>query len=175
MIRVWLTLVSVLAPAAWACADDGWEPLQGSPGSLTEHPSVSMVSEVVRVAIGKESATVNCTFVFKNNGPTCIVRMRFPDDSSTHDQDDKPSSVFDYFRSSIDGKRARVAYSESERGWIKSVRFSRGQTWVIRDHYRVKHEILDLTSKARTAFGYTLSTGGTWRGDIERAEIRITF
>ncbi len=174
MSKALLTLAVFLA-AGGAYADDGWEPLNGSVGSLTQHPSVRMVSEVVKVVIGKKSSRVDCKFVFKNDGKACSVRMRFPDDSSTHDNGEKPASVFDFFQSSIDGKKTRVDYSEHESGWIKTVAFGPGQTRIVEDHYRVPHEILDLVSRARTGFSYTLSTGGTWHGNIGRAEIRLSF
>lgn len=134
-----------------------------------------MVSEIVRVLVGRNSARVACKFVFKNDGKACVVRMCFPDDSSTHDNGEAPGSVFAFFRSSVDGRKARVVYSEHDNGWIKSVQFGRGQTHIVRDSYRVPHEFLDMVSKARTGFSYTLSTGGTWRGNIGRAVIRITF
>lgn len=74
-------IASALFITVPACglADDGGISFGGSPHLLRGHNSVSMTSEKVSIAVHKNLIKVDCSFVFHNGGPTCVVRMGFPD------------------------------------------------------------------------------------------------
>src|SRR5205085_272313 len=69
--------IGTLLLVATARANDGGIAFGGSPGLLEGHQSVSMANEVVRMTVGDENATVDCRFVFKNNGPACVARTYY--------------------------------------------------------------------------------------------------
>ncbi|HVT10833.1 MAG TPA: hypothetical protein VHE55_01090 [Fimbriimonadaceae bacterium] len=180
----------------FAAADDGWIGYSGSPKLMASHPSVRMVSEVVRVTIHRQTADVVCDFVFRNAGSACDVRMGFPDYSGNRMPGDANKSVFMSFKSTVDGKRVDTTLEPAKapedadfnaKGWnsafqVKSVHFGKGQTRRVRDSYQVRlgtvaihGEVPGKGEPAERIFSYIFSTGGSWHGSIGRAEMVITF
>lgn len=185
-ILVLVACNSVVAPQVKA--NDGGISYGGTPGLLKAHPSVAMKSEVVRIVIDKEHVKVDCRFVFQNYGAPCQVRMGFPDEGygdspgAEQGENEKPKSNFNCFKSSIDGVPVATSLvtGESVDGsalkWqTKNVRFGRNQRRIVRDIYTV-----DIGGQiARQGFystaAYTLHTGASWRGNIERSEVIVSF
>jgi hypothetical protein len=161
--------------AAWA--DDGASSgLTGSVQLLDSHPTIRMVSEVVRVSLPK--AKVRASFVFRNEGPATTVRMAFPEEG--YGDVTTPTSQgdsFEFFRSYVDGKRVKVTRvvdkertgeAEYHVWWVKRVHFGRGQTRRVVCEYE--------GGGSRSSYGwygwsYTLKTGASWKGTIGRARI----
>src|SRR4028118_808793 len=77
------------ALALGALANDAGISFGGSPRLLKGHPSVAMASEVIVMTIDEEKVTVDCNFVFKNNGKATQVRMGFPDEGQGEDDPDE--------------------------------------------------------------------------------------
>lgn len=188
-LRLGLTLLVTLA-AGSAGANDGGISYGGSPRLLTGHPSVSMQSELVRMTVGASSATVDCRFVFRNDGPACQVRMGFPDQARGADDPEedseggpapktKPRSSFTSFRSYVDGQLVPTELIHGAHGgnwWhAKTVSFPAHGTRLVRDVYTVPlgGQILDGGAMQQTS--YILHTGASWHGPIGRSEVVVTF
>ncbi|HWA83888.1 MAG TPA: hypothetical protein VG820_10660 [Fimbriimonadaceae bacterium] len=187
--------LSVCLAFGFAKADDGWIGYSGAPKLMGSHPSVRMVSEVVRATIHREKADVVCDFVFRNDGPACTVRMGFPDYNDNRLPGDENRSIYNSFKSTVDGKEVENELEPKKapelqsypKGWnsafeVKSVRFAKGQTRRIREVYRVPLGTLAIHGEiegkgvpAERIFTYVFSTGSTWHGPIGRAEMTITF
>jgi len=185
-----LVIIALLAAATTAFADDGWMPMNGSALAFGgKHPTVQMVSEVVRATVGKNSSTVTCDFVFKNHGPACTVRMGFPNGG---EQDGELEAKYldkhtlKSFRSYVDGKRIETThvvlkddvdltrYNGIIQWEVKTVKFQKGQTLHVRDTYTAPHGVSNLITYRVSHFYYVLSTGGSWNGNIERADVIVT-
>jgi hypothetical protein len=175
--------------AATARANDGGIAFGGSPGLLKGHPSVSMASEVVRMAIGEEKATVDCRFVFRNDGPACSVRMGFPDrGEGAMDPDEEnenpmrtpPKSTFLSFKSWVDSapvKTELIRADKPGRFWhAKTVEFPANGQRAVRDLYTlpVGAQITVHNSNLAQMY-YILHTGASWHGPIGRSEVLVTF
>jgi hypothetical protein len=162
-------LALALGPAARA--DDGAVRGVGGAVQLMQgHPSVRMVSEVVRIQVPE--ARVSARFVFHNDGPPVTVEMGFPEEGGgdialldTH---------FQGFRSYVDGKRVAVRRVVASQGnsyrywWVKRVRFGRGQTRVVENRYIGGQGGM---SSGDRWFNYILQSGASWKGPIGRARI----
>jgi len=169
-----------------AGANDGEIAFGGSPRLLKGHSTVSMQSERVKVDVGEETVTVDCRFVFRNNGPACSVRMGFPDEGqggANPEQDGQvpvPRGTFTSFRSYVDGRPQATRLIRADRPgkyWhAKTVRFpARGQR-LVRNVYTlpVGSQITRTSSLVRQAF-YVLHTGASWNGPIGRTEVEVVF
>lgn len=187
LLGVCLTLVLW---AGAASANDGGISYGGSPRLLEGHPSVSMQSEVIRMTVGPDKATVDCRFVFRNSGAACRVRMGFPDQARGADNPEedseggpapktKPQSAFTSFRSYVDGHLVPTELIHGAHGgnwWhAKVVAFPAHRTVNVRDVYTVPlgGQIIDRGSMSQTS--YILHTGSSWHGPIGRSEVDVTF
>lgn len=180
-----LLLLALWAGAAGA--NDGGISYGGSPRLLEGHPSVSMQSEVIRMTVGADKATVDCRFVFRNSGPACRVRMGFPDQARGADNPEedseggpapktKPQSAFTSFRSYVDGKPVPTELIHGGNWWhAKVVAFPAHRTVNVRDVYTVPlgGQIIDRGSMSETS--YILHAGSSWHGPIGRSEVDVTF
>lgn len=185
----------VLAVVVWSGvvapplkANDGGIAYGGTPGLLKAHPSVAMKSEVVRIVVGKSKVKVDCRFVFQNHGAACQVRMGFPDESygdargAEQDINEKPRSSFNSFKSSVDGVpvatalvKGKNADGSSMKWQAKNVRFGKHQRRIVRDVYEVELGGQIARQGFYSTAAYTLHTGASWRGNIERSEIIVSF
>ncbi len=176
------------ACASQVNANDGGLAYGGTPGLLKAHPSVAMRSEVVRIAVGEKTVKVDCRFVFQNLGPACQVRMGFPDegfgDVKGGEQDirDKPVSSFNSFKSSVDGVPVATTLikGKNRNGGLakwqaKNVSFGRNQRRIVRDVYTVDVGGQIASRGYYSTAAYTLHSGASWRGNIERSEVIVTF
>src|SRR5271168_2104093 len=68
---------AIVAPLARA--DDGGISFGGNPHLMNGHATVAMKDEVVKMDVHDKVIKVDCKFLFHNSGPTCTVRMGFPD------------------------------------------------------------------------------------------------
>ena len=164
-------VVVVIGMPAWA-DDTAMGAVGGTLQPMTQHPSVRMVSEDVRVKIGPEKIDVACRFIFRNEGKAADVRMGFPED---HGGD---SSGFVYFRARVDGIPVKVTHVKTKpkdmedyrEWWVKTVHFGAGQTRVVEDFYGGR---ASGDSMGGTYAVYVLQTGRAWKGPIGHATIRM--
>ncbi len=176
-------------------ADDGGIAWGGSPKLLSTHPSVSMQSEVIRITLNNDTETVDCNFVFKNNGMATTVRMGFPDGADgTMDAEEevdtqadpnwrkKPMQpLFTSFKSWVNGvptKTTLIRADEPGNYWhAKSVFFPQSSTRIVRDLYTlpVGGSIMGSGSGSFSEASYILHTGASWHGPIGRIEVDVTF
>lgn len=185
-----VTLIAVFgacgALTATACqANDTNLSYGGSPRALSGHPSVAMRSEVVRIDVGEKLVTVDCRFVFANSGPAQMVRMGFPDENEEttgelNDPKSPPTPSFNSFRSWVNGKQVKIALVKGATAgsvWhVKTVAFPAHAVVEVRDRYTVPvgTSMSDAPIAVNEA-SYILHTGASWRGNIGRTEVDITF
>lgn len=171
------TISLLLALGASAYANDGGITFGGSPRLLTGKTAISMQSEIVRMSVGAETVTVDCQFVFRNNGRACTVRMGFPD-SARGD-----ASRFTSFKSYVDGKAVATQFvrgakdsEEDNDDWhAKTIVFPAYATHRVRDIYTVPVGAqIVANGSLRQAF-YILHTGASWHGSIGRTDVFVTF
>ena len=170
-------------------ADDGGISFGGSPHLLKSHKSVSMESEVVNIDIHDKLITVDCLFVFHNQGPACTVRMGFPDHgegaSEPYQGDPVPTgpqlhATFKTYKSYVDGKLVPtkvVPTSDRSLYWhTKTVTFKANSDCIIRDIYTLPpgQQVTDENGMYTQTY-YVLQTGSSWHGPIKRAEIVVKF
>jgi hypothetical protein len=184
-----LMLVGATAAPSRLLANDGGIAFGGSPALLRQHPTVTMESEVVRVEIGPKLVTVDCRFVFRNRGPSCTVRMGFPDEgggeydpqqnTDAHGRPLPPRSTFRSFRSYVDNAPVRTSLIRSNdpsRFWhAKVVAFGASATRVVRDVYTADVGTQLAREGAAHQVRYTLHTGASWHGLIGRSEVTVAF
>ena len=177
MKRIFLLLLVILcAFCCMAAGDDSAVVgVGGTVKAMKSHPSVRMVSEEVKIRLYPERYTVNCRFVFKNEGKDTTVQMGFPE-NAWGDVRQAKRSRFEYFRTTVDGAPVKSTYQplppseENEyTGWhIKTVPFKRGQTRVITVEYASPAG--EISDGSRFC-SYTMHTGSSWKGKIGRAVI----
>ena len=191
-----LMLGGLFGLALSAFSNDGGLAMGGSPRLLTAHPSVAMTSEVINIAVAKEKVTVDCQFVFTNNGPACKVRMGFPDEGhGANDPDEEymgeddllktpPRTTFLSFQSFVDGTPTPTklirAHEEGHYWHTKMVVFPAHSVRRVHDVYtqRVGGGIAVFKDKGTgwvSQIAYVLHTGASWHGNIGRTEINVTF
>ncbi|MBS1721951.1 MAG: hypothetical protein JSS66_02970 [Armatimonadetes bacterium] len=189
LMKPLLFLAFALASAC-ALTDDGWMPMNGTVTSWnSKHPSVRMASEVVRATVHKSYASVQCDFVFRNDGKACDVTMGFPAGGEQDwELEDKQldKHILKGFASTVDGKKIKtrhVVLQDNEaskavfdiRQWeLKTVHFGAGQTLRVRDTYRTDLGVTSVISGMQH-FYYVLATGGTWKDKMDRADVIVTF
>lgn len=178
-------LMLLLLPVARA--DDGGISFGGNPHLLKGHATVAMKNEVVKMDVGEKTIKVDCNFVFHNSGPTCTVRVGFPDEgtgAAEPYQGDpvpkNPKATFITYDSWVDGKKVKtelVPTNDRSLYWhAKTVTFKANSDCVIRDVYTLppgaqvtnENGLYQQTS-------YVLHTGASWHGPIGRAEIIVNF
>jgi hypothetical protein len=185
--RIILVAALVVGPVAAARANDTALQYGGTPRPLSGHPTVSMKSELIRMEVGERVATVDCRFVFDNQGPECKVRMGFPDqgrgagDPDEEGQQNPPKGTFNSFRSWVAGKEVKTTVDRAAHSgnfWhIKTVTFPAHKTLEIRDRYTVdvgNTVGFDVPCSVQWTT-YLLHTGASWHGNIGRSEVVVTF
>ncbi len=177
---------AITAPAA-ALANDSALAYGGTPRPLTGHPTISMMSEVVKIEIGERDSIVDCRFEFVNHGPACRVRMGFPDqgrgaaDPDEEGEHNPPTGTFKAFASWVNGVKVKTSVARAAHSgnfWhVKVVEFPPDSTVGVRDRYRVEvgssvgfHKPFSIHDTS-----YILHTGASWHGPIGRSEIIVTF
>ena len=186
-----LLMCAIIPPAR---ANDGGIAYGGSPGLLHGHPSISMTSERILLAVGEKEVHVECNFEFTNSGKACTVRMGFPDEGyGAFDPDEENASdnlmqtpartTFTSFKSYINGKQVATKLIRADKPghyWhAKTVQFAANQTLKIRDVYiqRIGGGIATVAGKTGSVkeVGYVLHTGASWHGPIGRSEVTVDF
>jgi hypothetical protein len=170
-------------------ADDGGISFGGSPHLLKSHKSVSMLREVVKIDIHDKLISVDCLFVFHNQGPACTVRMGFPDHGEgaqePYQGDPVPTgpqlhATFKSYKSYVDGKLVPtkvVPTDDRSLYWhTKTVMFKANSDCTIRDLYTLPpgKQVTDENGMYNQTY-YVLQTGSSWHGPIKMAEIDVKF
>lgn len=193
MHRLLLAMLVSGVASTYAFANEGSIRAEGGAvTALRPHPTIEMKSERVVARLTLDTATVDCTFVLHNTGPATTVTLGFPQSGSG--DTDPEERRFLRFETWVDGKPAIARKHVDRTGrdyrywWVKRVRFSRGQTRVIRDRYtarlgetlsrevRARIEEMKLPSSkmaSRRVFQYVTATGASWKGRIGRAEFMV--
>ncbi len=174
-------------------ANDGGIAQGGNPRLLHGHPTVSMESEVIRIKVGKKKITVDCAFVFNNSSPACTARMGFPDiGAGANDPDEEngpdpmktpPRTTFLSFKSDIDGRSIPtklIRANEPGHFWhAKNVTFPAHKKTIVHDVYTqyLGGGLVDAQGGGGSVshVSYILHTGASWRGNIKRSEVLVTF
>jgi hypothetical protein len=169
-------------------ADDGGISFGGSPHLLKGHATVSMKDEVVKMDVHDKQIKVDCKFLFHNSGPTCTVRVGFPDQGTgaaePYQGDPVPTknlhATFLTYESWVDGKKvSTVLIPTDDRSlyWhAKTVTFRGNSDCVIRDVYTLPPgaQVTNENGMYQQTY-YVLHTGSSWHGPIGRAEIIVNF
>jgi hypothetical protein len=165
-------------------ADDGYISTGGNPHRMDKPTTVSMQSERVDIDIDDNLVTVDCKFVFKNQGEACLVRMGFPDQSTSERADSKsPRGSFRSYKSYVDGNEVptEVVAGGKKKGnegaWhSKFVDFPAHSVRQVRDVYTDIEGGFQLPPDgAAHFFSYILHTASSWNGPIEDGEVRINL
>lgn len=199
-----LWVAAFAAVVATVSADDGMLSWGGSPNLLHGKTKVRMISEDVKlkVTVGSHNkVAVDCSFVFENEGPSCDVRIGFPDKGSGAvgsgygEEADKaaqahkkvpPFTGLVGFRSWVDGVQVKTTVMDASSpdnvaSWhVKSVHFGAHQKHVIRDTYTqvlgggATSTPLNQNSTVFIYEGaYEMDTGGSWYQNIEDAKVTV--
>jgi len=171
-----------------AGADDGGISFGGNPHLLKGHATVAMKDEVVKMDVKDKVIKVDCKFVFHNSGPTCTVRMGFPDQglgaAEPYQGDPVPTknlkATFLTYESWVDGKKVPtklIPTDDRALYWhTKTVTFKGKSDCVIRDVYTLPPggQVTNENGLYQQTY-YVLHTGASWHGPIGRAEIIANF
>lgn len=157
----------------------------GTPRPLNGSSTISMMDEVVKMVVGEKWVTVDCRFTFENRGPARKVRMGFPDQGGEPDEDvhGNPLPVrgtFRVFKSWVDGVLVRTSVIRGEergdRWHVKQLTFPANSTVHVRDYYEVEvGSTVAYSPVSASLADYVLHTGASWRGNIGRSEVDVTF
>lgn len=88
----------------------------GTFGSDAENPQVSMISEVVEIALGKDSYTVDASFIFMNDGEDVDIPVSFPTSRGAVLYSDtilSPETPITELKTWVDGKECTFAESRT--------------------------------------------------------------
>jgi hypothetical protein len=177
---------AIVAPLARA--DDGGISFGGNPHLMTGHATVAMKDEVVKMDVHDKVIKVDCKFLFHNSGPTCTVRMGFPDQglgaAEPYQGDPVPTknlkATFLTYDSWVDGKKVPtklIPTNDRALYWhTKTVTFKGNSDCVIRDVYTLPPggQVTNENGLYQQTY-YVLHTGASWHGPIGRAEIIANF
>ena len=105
-----VVVAGLLALGVRASANDGGIHMGGSPGLLHGHPTVTMTGEVIKMTVDDAKVTVDCRFVFTNNGPACTVRMGFPDQGVGADDPDEEVEISNWHPKKADDIQLTYGY-----------------------------------------------------------------
>jgi len=148
----------------------------GALSPMQEHPSIVMDEMLVDARVTPDASTVDCRFVFRNAGPTVTVKMGFPESGNANAG---PNAGFTSFDTWVDGRRVPARTEGMEvndqagiwnRWRVKTVRFAAGQTRRVRVRYSVR---TTEDSMGGRRFEYRLGSGGSWKGAIKNALVRM--
>lgn len=152
----------------------------GQPRMMSSHPQVRMASEVVSMVVTKKRVLTDCTFVFRNSGKACTVRMGFPDFGmwAYAHPSKKARTRFKSYRSYVNGhpvKTNLILGKEPGEQWqVKQVLFPANGTVVVREQYT--NEIGGIATKMVIASAaYVVHTGASWKGPIGHARFTLKF
>jgi hypothetical protein len=154
--------------------DAGLEMPSGGPWRpMKQHPSIRLEKETVSIRLLAKEASIKVVASYLNDGPTCSIRMGFPERAFGWSD---PGQFGRSFRSWVDDEPAKVApsaWSEEEgvaglrvRWWMKKVSFAKKQRRTVRVEYRFQY------GNAQT-IEYLLHTGASWRGPIGALLVEI--
>lgn len=180
MNKIQTLTLPLLALAGTAVADNAALTTGGQPTMLGSHPSVSMESEIVRLVVHANRVDTDCTFVFVNHGKACNVNMGFPDFGlwAYAQKMTRPRSMFKKYGSFVDGKSVKtklvLGKEDGEQWQTKFVSFPAGGKRTVREVYTT--ELGGIAGPQVWAFAsYLLHTGASWKGNIGKATILVTF
>lgn len=169
-----------------ANADAGWITAGGSAHLIEDKTgTVSMQSEVVKIRVSKHMIRTDCSFVFKNAGPACTVRMGFPDQASMpmHDPRKHIRGSFLSFSAFVDGKKIKSEVIEDNHVkdgfgvWHASdVAFGENESKIVRNVYKVRPGICPVSEKtyAKSVY-YILKTAASWGEPVKQGDIYVKF
>lgn len=145
----------------------------------SEHKTISMVSENIKIHVRKDFIDVDCNFVFRNKGKACRVKMGFPDVPWDGDGDDI-YPLFFFYDSYVNGNKVPCAIEkdfEEQVIWhTKEVDFAPNSEVSVRDIYTVPAGLAPTSNDSmRRTFCYFLFTGASWEGKIQSVQIDIDF
>jgi hypothetical protein len=176
-VRLAALVVAVLACVSAGSADD--TAVYGVGGALRpmqEHPSIAMEEMLVEARVTPETSTVDCRFVFRNTGAATTVKMGFPESGNANAG---PGAGFTSFETWVDEASVPTAIEgyleEPQAGtwhrWrVKSVHFAAGEVRRVRVRYSAR--TTQDTMEGRR-FEYNVGTGGSWKGPIGEALVRM--
>jgi len=166
--------------AAVAMGDNAALTSGGLPKMMVAHPSIRMAQEDVTVTMHADHVDTECIFRFTNDGVACTVNMGFPDFGlwAYAITWDKPRSMFKRFQSYVDGKPVPTKLvrgsAPGEQWQTKLVRFPSHGTRIVKELYRT--ELGGIADKILVcAASYILHTGASWKGNIGKATVIVTF
>lgn len=199
-----LLALGAMSALSLALADDAAITWSGSPKMLSGHPTVRMMSEKIVLHITPISSTsdgytdADCTFVFKNEGPACSVRIGFPDRTRgafeenyfKGGEDAHPTfQTLQNFKSWVDGVPVKTTVVLSQNpnakgatyggSWhAKVVHFGAAQTLTVRDTYRQPQSggvSASTNGLYLNQVQYIMSTGSSWKGPIGSVVVEAHF
>lgn len=150
--------------------------------------TVSMKREVVRLRISRHVIHADCSFEFQNDGPECTVRMGFPDSTTLPNsgKHGKLHGSFLTYARFVDGNKIATEEVEGSAAtkdddlfylWHASeVRFDAGGERNIRETYSLTPGVAEVADNcALKTASYLLHTGSSWHGNIDAADVYVTF
>jgi len=154
----------------------------GQPKMMSSHKSIEMQSEVVDLTVHWNRVDTTCSFVFVNDGAACKVRMGFPDFGmwAYAEPAKKPTTMFTRFQSYVDGKpvptKLELGAEPGEQWQVKTVAFAKDGKRVVREVYSTAVGGVSISqTEAWGVASYLVHTGASWKGNIGKATIRVTF
>ena len=155
---------------------------------------ISMVSEHVKIVLGREKITVEASFELKNTGEAVTAVVGYPRGMLEKSLDGFSVTVDDEaveVKSQSAGRdvapvpladedapaRKRYQFEGDYPEWkLFHVRFDAGQTRQVVVRYHVTPgEVKTADGETLLAYIYTLRTGATWKGNIEKSVIEVTL
>jgi hypothetical protein len=173
-----LMLLVLVSPTVYADNAALWA--GGRPRLMDKHPQVQMVAEDVLVVVRADRIKTECTFVFRNGGTGCKVRMGFPDFGlwAYAVQLKKPKSMFTEYASFVEGRKVPTKLvlgdKPGEQWQTKTVAFPTNGSVTVKEVYSTKVGGIAGEIVMGTA-AYLVHTGASWNGPIKRARIRVRF
>lgn len=169
--------LSLLAANAALANDLSMSGVGGSAVPLkSEHPTVRMVRETVRLNLHKGYYETTVDFTFVNEGAKTQVTMGFPERSLGLDGAKVDGPQIRGFLTTVDGKATPAQRIESRRDrdeflayWTKQVPFGAGQTRQVRVRFRSPYG----GGIGGMQAGYDF-TGGNWRGKVDESRLIVT-
>lgn len=187
MKKILLVCASLFFAGQTFANDSAISGVSGTPGNLKatqlagEHKNIRMVREHIEMQIGRDDYVTEARFVFHNDGPATSVKMGFPEGAGGDSDFEnlKKKTAFKEFKTWVDGreiKATRMMAGANEEDftldafWVKMVRFARGQTRNVRVRYR--SPLGHSTNGNFVSYDFT---GGNWKGNVARSDLRIIF
>lgn len=173
-----LAFLGLLAVCA-AHADNAALTSGGQPKMMDHHPTVRMESEAVKLTVHWDRVDTDCSFVFANDGPACVVNMGFPDFGllAYSQKLTEPASMFTKYASYVDGKpvstKLVLGQGPGEQWQTKKVAFPAHGKRLVREVYSTELGGVGVRPPIALA-SYLLHTGASWKGTIGKAVVTVT-